>query len=350
VITREPTPLQYFKRVQPGDVGYIHRGRFNLLFSAGCPLGGREPGIDVPITFKQLDVGTIVNTLPRLPGYTSSKTVQEKPCQGRGRMYPYVHSITSFSSRTSDVCSSLLETGSSVSFQLEGSQGAALLTKHPTYREDVQQERTFEEYIKEHYDSWVAFARERGHPNDIKAVLVTGVDMTRDFAMLSYSDGDRNSQANFTVSGPGVVSPWGTWDAPGAVDTNCGPQLCRPPSGYSHTGTVSDEYDQCVFVRYYTMRRRLGIPRVIKAAAGPHDIGPGGRDDGESPSGVECNSDTSSDIASSLFDDGRGDDRSSITSTDSESDAIVHNTIPVGLSTFSGSLAYPDWRSIGRKG
>ena len=222
MITREPTPLQYFKRVQPGDVGYIHRGRFNLLFSAGCPLGGREPGIDVPITFKQLDVGTIVNTLPRLPGYTSSKTVQEKPCQGRGRMYPYVHSITSFSSRTSDVCSSLLETGSSVSFQLEGSQGAALLTKHPTYREDVQQERIFEEYTKEHYDSWVAFARERGHPNGVKPVLVTGVDMTGDFAMLAYSNDDGDMRAQFAASDPGVVSPWGTWDAPGVVDTNCG--------------------------------------------------------------------------------------------------------------------------------
>lgn len=351
MIAREPAPLPYFKRVQPGDVGYIRRGCFNLLFSAGCPLGGREVGFDVPRTFKRLDVGTILNAQPRSPGYTSTKTTRKIPSQGRGQMYPCVCFITSVLFRTSDVCSRLLEPGSSISFQLAGSQGAALLTKYPTYREDIQRERTFEEYTKEHYDSWVAFARERGHPSDVKPVLVTGVDLTRDFAMLSYSNNDEyNLRAQFTASDLGVVSPWGTWDAPGAVDTNCGPQLCRPPSRCSHMGAVSDEYDQCVFVRYYTVRRRLGIPRVIRAAAGPHDIGPGGRDD-ESSSGVECNSDTSSDVASSLSDDSRGDDRSSATSTDSESDAAIHNTIPVGL------LCYFLWISpiviifpIGRKG
>ena len=266
-------------------------------------------------------------------------------------MYPYVCFISLVSFRTSDLYSSLLEPGSSILFQLTGSQGAALLTKYPTYREDIQRERTFEEYTKEHYDSWVAFARERGHPNDVKPVLVTGVDLTRDFAMLSYSNDDDDLRAQFTASDLGVVSPWGTWDVPGAVDTNCGPQLCRPPSGYSHMVTISDEYDQCVFVRYYTLRRRLGIPRVIRAAAGPHDIGPGGRNNGEEPSGVEYNSDTSSDIASSPFDDGRSDDRSSVTSTDSESDAIIHNTVPVGFfTTSSGPLAHPDWPSIGPKG
>jgi len=245
-------------------------------------------------------------------------------------MYPYVRSVRSVPSKTSDVCPSLLEPGSSISFQLAGNQGAALLTKHSTYREDVQRERTFEEYMKEHYDSWVAFARERGHPGDVKPVLVTGVDMSRDFAMLSYSNDDDDLRAQFTASDPGVVSPWGTWDIPGVVDTNCGPQLCRPPSDSSHMGTISDEYDQCLFVRYYTMRRRFGIPRVIRAAAGPHDLGEGGHSDDESSFGVECNSDTSSNIASSLFDDGRDDGRSSVASTDSEPDAVVHNTTPVG--------------------
>ena len=102
-ITREPTPLPYFKRIQPGDVGYIHRGCFNLLFSAGTPLDGRELGTDVPQTFNQLDVGTILNALPRLPGCISTKTVREIPTQGRGPMYPYVLSITSVSHITSHV-------------------------------------------------------------------------------------------------------------------------------------------------------------------------------------------------------------------------------------------------------
>ena len=218
----------------------------------------------------------------------------------------------------------MLESGTSTSLQLTGNQGAALLTKHPTYREDVQLGRVFEEYTKEHYDSWVAFARERGHPSDIKPILVTGVDMTRDFAMISYSNDGDDMTAEFTLSAPGVAFPWGNWRAPGVVYTNCGPQPCRPPSGNSQTEIVSDEYNQCVFVRYYTMRKRLGIPRVIKAAAGPHDLGPRGRDGEEPLLEVERNSDSGSDI-SSVFEDDWDDDRGSVTSIDSEPDIVVHN-------------------------
>jgi len=245
-------------------------------------------------------------------------------------------------------CSSLLKPGSSISFQLTGGQGAALLTKHQTYREDIQRELTFEEYAKEHYDSWVAFARERGHGNDIKPVLVTGVDRTNDFAMMSYSNDGGDLTTEFTISAPGVTSPWGTWRTTGVVYTNCGPQLCRPPSptrtadatspSDSYTGVVSDEYSQCTFVRYYTVRRRLGIPRIIKAAAGPRDLDPGDRDHAkESPLEVQCNSDSGSDTVSSLFDDDGNDGGSSVTSVDSETDIVIRNTTAVS----SSLLIYP---------
>ena len=212
------------------------------------------------------------------------------------------------------------------------------MTKHPTYREDVKLGRTFEEYTKEHYDSWVSFARERGHPKDIKPVLVTGVDMTRDFAMMAYSNDSDDLVAVFTISAHGV-SPWGAWHTPGAVHTNCGPQPLRPPS-ITQTAdstsssdipveTGSDEYHQCVFVRYYTVRKRLGIPRVIKAAAGPHDLGPGGSHDGGSSLEMEYRSDSGSDITPILFDDDGDGGSSSVTSIESEPDTVIHNTTPV---------------------
>ena len=233
--------------------------------------------------------------------------------------------------------SRLFEPNSTTSFRLAGGQGAALLTKHRTYREDVKLGLMFEEYTKEHYDSWVTFARERGHPKDIKPVLVTGVDMTRDFAMMSYSNDGDDLMAEFTISAPGVY-PWGAWHTAGVVHTNCGPQPLRPPSttqtmdsassGNVAVETVSVEYHQCVFVRYYTIRKRFGIPKVINAAAGPHDLGPGGRHDGGSPLEMEYRSDSGSDIAPVLFDDG-DDNNSSVTSTGSEHDTVIHNTIPV---------------------
>ena len=232
----------------------------------------------------------------------------------------------------------VLEPGSSFSFQLTEDQGAALVTKYRTYREDVQLAGNFKKYTKDHYDSWVTFARETGHGNDIKPILVTGVDMTKDFAMMSYSNNDDNLTSEFTTSAPGGGSVWGSWRTSGSVYTNCGPHLSRPPSptqtvdlassGTDHAESTPDEYNQCVFVRYYTVRKRLGIPRVIKAAAGPHDLGPGSRDNEGYPLVEEYDSDSDSDSASSLFDDD-DDDRSSVTSTEFESDFVVHNTTPV---------------------
>ena len=231
-----------------------------------------------------------------------------------------------------------MESGTTISFRLAEGQGAALVTKYQTHREDIQRAGTFEKYMKEHYASWVAFASATGHGDNINLVLITGVDRTKDFAMMSYSDDDDDLRCEFTTSIPGAVptSAWGTWQTVGFVHTNCGPQLCFSPSPTQTTGstpssnnmeTVSDEYDQCVFVRYYGMRKRLGIPRVIKAAAGPHDLSPK-RNDGESP--LEARWDSDSDIIPSVFDDSDGDDnRSSVTSIDSGSDIVTHNTTAV---------------------
>ena len=231
----------------------------------------------------------------------------------------------------------MLEPGVSISFELTEYKGAALVTKHQTYREDVELESAFKVYMKRHYDSWITFARDIGHGDDIKPVLVTGFDMTRDFATMTYSNDGASLRSEFTTFGPMVASVWGAWRTEGSVHTNCGPQQCRPPSsaqttdptpsGDDDTETVPDGYNQCVFVRYYTMRRRaLVFPTVIKAAAGPHDLGPGGRGDEEATVEVQSDSDSDSGIVSSLLADYGTDDRSSTASVEFESDIVIHNT------------------------
>ena len=252
--------------------------------------------------------------------------------------------------RFTDVRSRTLQPGFSVSFELSEKQGAALVTKYPTYKEDIQREQIFEEYTKRHYDSWVAFARKAGHGSDVNPVLVTGVDMTRDFAMMSYLNNGVRLKSEFVASIPGVAaasaSAWGTWRTEGLVHTNCGPQACLPPSpapaeavdpspsGTGRMEPVSEEYNQCVFVRYYTMRKRpLLIPKIIRAAAGPHHLGPGDRGNEEPPLEAQHESDSDSDDASSSFDGDEDDDRSSVTSVESESDMVVQNTTVVRFSS-----------------
>ena len=74
---REPAPIHSYDRVNLGDVGYIRRGRFHLLFSAGSLLGSRQRGVDVPLTFEPLDVGPLIRSQPRLPGCLRTSSVKE---------------------------------------------------------------------------------------------------------------------------------------------------------------------------------------------------------------------------------------------------------------------------------
>jgi len=228
------------------------------------------------------------------------------------------------------------------------------LTKYQTLREAVQRAGTFYKYTKQHYDSWVEFASATGHGDDIRPVLVTGVDRTRDFAIMSYSNDDGvggdDLRYEFITSAPGDSAAWGIWHTTGFVHTNCGPQL-RPSStpaqttdstvsGNNNAEPISDECNQCVFVRYYTVVKRFGIPKVIKAGAGPRDFGSGGCEGSGSPKiEVQSPSDSGSEFMSSLCDDDGSNDRSSVTSVESESDIVIHNTPAVrsspSLSTHS---------------
>ena len=215
------------------------------------------------------------------------------------------------------------EAGTTFSFELNEEQGAVLVTKYHTSREDIEFESTFEEYTKRHYDSWLTFARNAQHGNDIKPVLVAGVDMTRDFAMMAYSNNHARLLSGFTTSSSSSASapatPWGKWHTQGLVHTNCGPCSFQSPntSNWSSVDaeeidTTPNEYDQCVFVRYYTMRKRaLMFPEVVRAGAGPHELGPRDNYAGtfseatvqsspDSDASPDCGEDSGSDCASSV--------------------------------------------------
>jgi len=112
--------------------------------------------------------------------------------------------------------------------------------------------------------------------------------MTRDFAMVAYSNEGAPLKINSTITTPMFAStppPFrGTWRIRHPPYTNDGPQQCSPssrargielPSSQSgDAGSIPTESNQCVFIRYYTMRFRI-FPKVIRAGAGPHDLGSG---------------------------------------------------------------------------
>ena len=326
---RETTREPHSNCVQIGDVAFIHEGHLYLLFSARSPLGGRRLGIDVPNTFKQLDIEEIDECDPLAAGYFCTNGVR---ASSSSPPLPCVRSIPFISSSTSGLNFSRSGSASTISFDLTGEKGAILLAKDPIYRENAQRWGAFDTYVKEHYASWVAFARKNRY-GDVDPVLITGVDRTKDWAMLCYSNNTEVLKCKFrTLIPPAPV--WGTWDKPGFIHAKSGPQSCRPPSGSGLTETVSDEYNQCIFIRYWNLCKRSWVPKIMKAAAGPHILGRRGRNGEGSPLEAHYDLDSASDNTSGSSGGFEDDDGSSLTSIDAESDDMTHDTTTVRIPSF----------------
>lgn len=292
--SREPSPTNGHPRVNIGDVGFIRRGKFHLLFSASSQLGDRRRGYDVPTSFQQLllGAGTLDSSQPRQPGCLRTSTVRQVGVELGAAVSAslYVTSLRLTSTILKCVLSRPLEPGANFSFELTEDRGAALVTKYSTYRMDTLAEYTFKEYTEHHYKSWVEFARDKGYGRDVRPVLVTGFDVTRDFAMVAYSHGETSVESDLTITVPTLASAsaslWGTWRTKCSPHTNYGPQECGPhpprqPIEFSSFSSrevpnIPAEFNQCVFIRYFTMRWKMAMfPKVIRAGAGPHDLGSG---------------------------------------------------------------------------
>ena len=232
-----------------------------------------------------LEVGDSVIGKPREPCCLRTSNVRQLgPSPGIATSTPlYVPSLEQSPHRFQIFSPRLPENEANFIFELTGNRGAALVTRHPTRPEDIdtKSERAFETYIKDHYESWIDFARHKRYGNDIHPVLVSGFDMTRDFSTVAYS---REEDALVSPSDtPTRMFPStppkfrGEWRASFPPDTNDGPKHPSPPShGTGGAGRYSHRLSQCVFIRYYTMRSRawfLRRSRSIRNSAGSSRTG-----------------------------------------------------------------------------
>ena len=336
------------------------------MFSAARPLGDRKEGIDVPIGFEELTISPPVFSLPREPSCIRTEAVQRIGA-GLGvtaSTIMYVLCLRRSITHSKNVSPRPLEPGAHFSFELTGTRGAALVTGHETYRGDASSDpENFKEYTKRHYESWVALARIK-MSGDVRPILVDGFDMTKDFAMVAYSNGSTSLEGGLTIEVPMFASASasirGTWRASCSPHTNYGPQECvpphlrtiYPPSQPIDEGSVPGGYNQCVFVRYYTMRwRKWILPKVIRGAAGPHDLGSADNRGDVLPelmarTGVESRTSDDEDL------EGQWDPTTE--DTDSEPSVVVHNTsyvwflqcpsIPADF--YPQDKEYDDWDAI----
>ena len=134
-------------------------------FSCCTPLGPRQLGVDVHLTF---EFGSIIFKQPRLPD-TFAQAASRKFGQPRAPRY------FSLSPRILGT-RGLVHLNSQRNVRQHSSQSPGL-----THREGNELVSTFGECTKRQYDSRVAFPRDTQHNNDVKRILFTGGDLTRDF-------------------------------------------------------------------------------------------------------------------------------------------------------------------------
>ena len=117
-----------------------------------------------------MDVGSVISGQVRPPGYLRTETIQQigMDVSGSGAVAWCVHRFGLVSNHRLIGRTSAVEPGAGIAFELTSKRGAALITKHQTYREDIERELNFKNYIKKHYESWVGFSRELGHGDDIR--------------------------------------------------------------------------------------------------------------------------------------------------------------------------------------
>ena len=260
---------------------------------------------------------------------------------GQNSMPPYLPLCTPNPLRDNLLSSShtppSLEPGANFSFELTEDRGAALLTRHKTHMLDAELRSVFEEYTKRHYKSWVKFVEKYG--KELHPVLVAGFDLTKDFELMTYSAKGVSLEAGASISVPAVAtasaSIWNTRHIKCSPRTNKGPwqdiplpdeQTIELPSSQSAgERNIPSDFNQCVFIRYYTMRTRLLFPDVIRlrAGAGPHDLGSG---DSEGDTFPEIAVHSSADLMATGDEDLSGQQGLAADGEDSESDVVVCNT------------------------
>ncbi|TFK48150.1 hypothetical protein OE88DRAFT_1737855 [Heliocybe sulcata] len=266
----EPNPGEEYRQIEIGDVGFIQAGFFHRLLNVLLPEDDPSQKWGAPEHYEPL----------RLP-FPDYKWIRH-PLRG------YFHSTSVKVLSTSlSASGGIVASGSArVSFGCTKESGAALVLPEDTVRQDAHFGRWFREYALKHYPSWLAFANNTlGFDIDVSdLILVTGRDLTTQWAMAAFAKSEFRGTLAAGVSVPGMLtaefevrSGWRA-DLTGGVQHRCGPQPSRLPVPQCTTDVQNEssqvKQNQCIFLRGYRVKeRRFLNPKVIKAASEPSDLG-----------------------------------------------------------------------------
>lgn len=177
--------------------------------------------------------------------------------------------------------------------------------------------KTLTQYIRTHFESWKHFASNELdlaiNPHDI--LLISGTVKTDDWGLGAFLRYESGGAINFEANaGPAAQAAFNVTvtQKHGEIAEHrskpVGASLSPPLSAISDetVDTLMDpsssslslkrtqsgpRKDQCLFIHYYKMKKRLFFSKVIKAAAGPDELDPGSGSEGEDGMSVGSGSD-----------------------------------------------------------
>ncbi|TBU27184.1 hypothetical protein BD311DRAFT_807886 [Dichomitus squalens] len=277
-----------------GDVGWFRtNGQFTPLFNVKSSREGPvNQQIGVPRGFTVFDS----------PG-SSSRTVFTNPNSIMQR------SLCSRTVQTREVEAELsagsgdIAASGSFAFQTTADCGALVLLEPPAESADIESKRHIVNYMRRHFDSWLDFVNgQEGmglglEEQDI--LFVSGTTKTTHWGVAAFQgngserkEGRISAQftpyatASFSVSLAHASMPRSHYRyGPHPGQEASVPVTMSMLSQEVQPGLTAIKRDQCLFIHYYKMRRRRPLPKfAMRAAAGPHDLGPGSSDPGTSDS------------------------------------------------------------------
>ncbi|KIP08045.1 hypothetical protein PHLGIDRAFT_127288 [Phlebiopsis gigantea 11061_1 CR5-6] len=247
----EPTRLG---EILVGDVGFTEEGCFYRLFNVLRPEGDSANARGVPEGFVPLRVNEedIVHTNPEFipPGpVCSTQSVNFKAQAGASS-----HSL-----------------GAAYTFNCSGSQGAMAVLGDFGSQSKAVSNWAFRQYMRKHHAAWHAFATRRGFA--VRAggiVLVYGWLKTSEWAIAAFQNQGRAHDISFQVGLESFAAAQFAVslgeDVQVSMEQRCGPLRQGMPRTIA-SSRVSVPRDQCLFLRYYKLKKRLfRRPKVIITA------------------------------------------------------------------------------------
>lgn len=161
-------------------------------------------------------------------------------------------------------------------------QGAVLVLDHCANHEAIHESRSLVKYLAQNMDSWVEFITtglEIDIPRSPGLMFIGGFHKTVNWAVASYVAAGKAAEFHVNtdfLAASGAISASASSQTYIAPIQNWGPERIRTEDGNrtrdSNTRVDEEKYDQSIFLNYYRIKKRLGFPMVVKAAAGYDEL------------------------------------------------------------------------------